>query len=106
MFTKAKVAVLWSVVLCTPSSGQQMQQTLQLGPDETAAISKAVKLCVSAVHAAATNEIVLLQDFYKKFDAYYNSKTGKVENNVTMVGEQKAFFVFKKCMSEKGWPLG
>ena len=47
-----------------------------------------------------------MAEFYLRFDAYYNSNTGHVDNNVTTMGDQKAWFVFKKCMAEKGYPLG
>jgi hypothetical protein len=76
----------------------------QLTPDQTAELNKVVKQCVAAVHAAPSE--MLMEEFYRKFDAYYNPRTGRVENNVTTMGDQKAYFVFKKCMSEKGYPLG
>lgn len=46
------------------------------------------------------------------FDAYYNSGTGLVENNMPSVAAldeseewQKAFYIFRKCMADQGFPL-
>jgi hypothetical protein len=36
---------------------------------------------------------------------FYNPSTGKIENNVTTMGDQKALFAFNKCMAEQGFPL-
>jgi hypothetical protein len=99
MPTIARVAVLWSVALCTSALAET-----QLTPDGTVQLNKVAKQCVAAVHAAPSEQF--MEEFYRKFDAYYNSRTGRVENNVTTMGDQKAYFVFKKCMSEKGYPLG
>jgi hypothetical protein len=97
--TKLVVVALWSVALCTSTLAQT-----QIAPDQAAEINKIVKQCVETVHGAPSE--TGLADFYRRFDAYYNSRAGKVENNVTTMGDQKPFFVFKKCMSEKGVPLG
>jgi len=86
---------------CSPSA---LAQTQAAAPDQTGAIDKVVKQCVSAVRAAPSEKG--LEDFYRGFDAYYNSRTAKVLNNATTVGDQKPLFVFQKCMSEKGIPLG
>ena len=94
--TRARIVVLFSVVL-NPSALAEAQ----LPPDRTSEIKKVVKQCVEAVRAGATQG----SEFYN-FDAFYNSATGRVENNVTMQGERKGLFLFNKCMSEKGYPLG
>jgi hypothetical protein len=31
--------------------------------------------------------------------------TGKVDTNITFEIEKQAYFIFKKCMAEKGYPL-
>lgn len=97
MLTIAKVivVVLWSVALCTSTLAETLLTSDQL--------NKVVKQCVAAVREAPSE--TGMGEFYRKFDAYYNSRTGKVENNVATVGDQKAFLVFKKCMAEKGLPL-
>ena len=100
MLTIARIAVLCSVAQCTSA----LAETQQLTTDQTAAINEAVKRCVAVVHAAPPE--LGMAEFYLRFDAYYNSNTGRVDNNVTTMGDQKAWFVFKKCMSEKGYPLG
>lgn len=76
----------------------------QATPGQAGGIDGVVKQCVAAVHAAHSEKG--LEDFYRGFDAYYNSRTAKVLSNATTVGDQKPLFVFQKCMSEKGVPLG
>nr|WP_083795010.1 hypothetical protein [Bradyrhizobium sp. ORS 278] len=72
-------------------------------------ISKAVKGCVAQVRnvGKCTNEQSCPRDaeFFRGFDAYYNPASGQVENNVTVQGERKALFTFKKCMAESGVAL-
>jgi hypothetical protein len=65
---------------------------------DTATINKTVSECINFVHA--------LGDSFKKFDAYYNPATGRVENNVMYVADQPAIFQFNKCMAQHGLPLG
>ncbi|MDB5535026.1 MAG: hypothetical protein JWO28_3341 [Hyphomicrobiales bacterium] len=89
-----------TIGLCGASA---LAQT-QAAPDQTGAIDRVVKQCVAAVRAAPSEKG--LEGFYRGFDAYYNSLTSKVLNNATTVGDQKPLFVFQKCMSEKGIPLG
>lgn len=95
-FVAAASAV--ALVLCGASA--QTPTT----PDPAALIGKVIKQCVAAVRASPSEK--LLEEFYRGFDAYYNSATAKVLNNATTVGDQKPLFVFQKCMSEKGFPLG
>jgi hypothetical protein len=64
---------------------------------------KAVNHCVSVVHDAHTEPG--FEHFYKNFDAYYNAATGGVENNAQTYGDQKALYVFNKCMAQQGFPL-
>jgi hypothetical protein len=97
-FVTAASAVL--IGLCSTSAFAQTQPS----PDPTGAIDKVVKQCVAAVRAASSEKG--LEGFYRGFDAYYNSRTAKVLNNATTVGDQKPLFVFQKCMSENGIPLG
>jgi hypothetical protein len=67
---------------------------------DTAVINKAVSECIKFVHAFSDDS------FFKRFDAYYNVATGRVENNVMYVGERAALFQFNKCMAQHGFPLG
>jgi hypothetical protein len=99
---------LWSVALCTSALAETPLS------DQTSEVIKIVKQCVAAVHAAgdcwtqksgAVTCSYSEHEFYKNFDAFYNSANGLVENNVTLQGERKALFLFKKCMAEKGVPL-
>jgi hypothetical protein len=94
------VAAASAVVIGLCSS---LAQT-QTAPDAAALIGKIIKQCVAAVHASPSEKI--LEEYYRGFDAYYNSATAKILNNATTVGDQKPLFVFQKCMSEKGFPLG
>jgi len=61
-----------------------------------AVIAKVVKYCVDFVHSSSV---------YTGFDAFYNPATGTVPNNALTNGEQRAVFVFNKCMAEHGFPL-
>jgi hypothetical protein len=101
MLKTARVTVLWWGALCTAALAETPPQRT---PDEIAAIIKVVTQCVAVIHAATPE--YGMGEFYGRFDAYYNSSTGRVDNNVTTMGDQKAWFVFKKCMAEKGYPLG
>jgi hypothetical protein len=92
-----RIFLFWSVGLT--SALAQAQAT----PDQTATIERVVKQCIAAVRAAPSEKG--LEEYYRGFDAYYNSATTKVLNNATRVGDQRALFVFQKCMSEKGIPL-
>jgi hypothetical protein len=63
--------------------------------DNSAAVKKVVAQCVETTHA----------DGYNHFDAFYNTASGAVENNVLYVADQGALFIFDKCMAEAGYPL-
>jgi hypothetical protein len=80
----------------------------QPSPDKTE-ITKAVKQCVGAVHklgqCVGVETCPRDSEFFKSFDAFYNPTSGRVEDNVTMQGERKALFIFRKCMTEKGLSL-
>jgi hypothetical protein len=68
------------------------------------AIKKIVKQCVDYVHNYKESD-PNYQDRNTLFDAFYNSASGKVENNALLNIDQKALYIFKKCMAEKGLPL-
>ncbi|MGB3045010.1 MAG: hypothetical protein WBB98_17695 [Xanthobacteraceae bacterium] len=91
------------VVLMTAENLPAFAQT-QSPADQAGIIAAIVKQCVAAVRASSSEKG--LEAFYRRFDAYYNPKTSKVMNNATTVGDQKPLFVFQKCMTEKGVPLG
>jgi hypothetical protein len=93
-------------------AAEALKDLTGMTPDEykAAEITKAVKLCVATVHkvgkctgAACPEEYEL--KFYTNFDAFYNPASGTVENNVTLQGERKALFIFKKCMADNRVPL-
>jgi hypothetical protein len=70
----------------------------------SATADKAVKYCIDVVHNTHPSE-QYMETYYKNFDAFYNPTTGSVQNNALSVGDQKALFVFEKCMKEQGFPL-
>jgi hypothetical protein len=65
----------------------------------------AVGRCIGVVHNTHLPE-QFMESFFKNFDAYYNPSTGMVYDNAQSVGDMKARFVFRKCMTEQGFPLG
>lgn len=78
---------------------------------EAAAINKAASECLNFVHSFPAEEPYA--SAFKRFDAYYNSATGAVENNASSfpisdfrgVANQAALFQFNKCMAQHGIPL-
>jgi hypothetical protein len=97
-------------------AAEALKDLTGMTPDEykAAEIRKTVKLCVATVHKAGGcwtesgngNSCSYSEhEFYINFDAFYNPASGTVENNVTLQGERKALFIFKKCMAENGVPL-
>jgi hypothetical protein len=101
--TRTVVAVLCSVALCAPSLAQT--ETHQPSQTEIAVIKKVVTQRVAVVHASPVKPNSPEEFSYPRFDAFYNSSTGKVENNVAYESDKLSLFVFRKCMSEKGFPL-
>jgi hypothetical protein len=87
------LVVLFLVCCMAPSAPAQ----------ETAAIEKAVKECVDAVHHFPADEME--KRFFQKFDAFYNSATGRVQNNGYLNGDVPPQYQFNKCMASKGFPL-
>ena len=47
-----------------------------------------------------------MEPFFQNFDAYYNPNINMVYDNAQSVGDMKAQFVFRKCMTDLGFPLG
>jgi hypothetical protein len=82
--------------------GRVSETPPQRTPDEIAAIIKVVTQCVAVIHAATPE--YGMGEFYGRFDAYYNSSTGRVDNNVTTMGDQKAWFVFKNAWPKRDIP--
>jgi hypothetical protein len=66
-------------------------------------INAAVKACVAATNATDDRPS---NPHNWHFDAYYNAATGKVQNNLEYVFQQRFLFTFQKCMAERGFPLG
>jgi hypothetical protein len=65
------------------------------GAVEKRDVNAVVKYCVDEVRKD-----------YKYFDAFYNSATKRVQNNIIYAYQQGAVFVFNKCMAAQGLPLG
>jgi hypothetical protein len=66
-------------------------------------VDKAVKHCVDVVHSFPADQ--MSAQFFKKFDAYYNSASGRVENNAYLNGDLPVAYQFNKCMASQGFPL-
>jgi hypothetical protein len=92
-----RIGVTIGVVL---ASGTALAQSGQVD------VGKVVRDCVEVVHQTKLGpDESYMASFYRNFDAFYNPATGTVQNNATSVGDQKALFVFQKCMAERGVPL-
>jgi hypothetical protein len=63
-------------------------------------IDDVVKQCVDGVHRFPADKSDL--SFFKKFDAFYNSAAGRVENNAFLDGDLPALYQFNKCMASQG----
>jgi hypothetical protein len=90
---------------CLVSPGLAQQNA----PPAPARVDNIVKYCVEFVHAfPAYNQmdVTTNKGFFKKFDAFYNSATGTVQNNATeVVGDTEPLYEFNKCMAREGFPL-
>jgi len=82
-----------------------MQGTTQtISPDQShAIIEKVVKYCVDVVHKFPADQMEA--QFFKRFDAFYNLATGRVENNGYLNGDIPPQYQFNKCMASQGVPL-
>ena len=102
-----QLAQLQSELREAKDSIQQLQAkppTPQATKQESAtAIEQTVAKCVKYVRSLETEKETYNQVF-AAFDAFYNSATGRVENNNQFV-DQKAVYTFNKCMTSKGMPL-
>lgn len=96
-----KVAAIWILMLCAPASGQTTASP-NFTPQQIEAINQVMKHCIDIVHGT---QDPIYQEFFHRFDAYFNAANGKIQNNATVVGDQKALFVFNKCMAQNGFPL-
>jgi len=103
------VAFLITALSPCANAGQAEKALKSLGVSqselEAQTIQSTVRRCVGLVQSQAKTVPSFEAEFYKRFDAYYNSATETVLNNVTMQGERKPLFVFQKCMAESGYPL-
>lgn len=90
-------ATLLSAGFCVGASPSAIAQ-------DTAAIERAVKICVDQVHRFVPPEEYLRQ-FFQQFDAYYNAASGTVQNNGYRNGDMPAQYQFNKCMATQGFPL-
>src|SRR5579864_5975379 len=91
IFKAAFAAAIWPIAAFSQSN-------------QTELAGKAVKHCILVVHNTHPSE-AFMETYYQNFDAFYNPATGMVQNNARSVGDQKALFVFEKCMVEQGFPL-
>jgi len=92
----AALAVLLGLLLAPVASMAQ-----EKSPKST--IDDVVKQCVDVVHRFPADNGDL--SFFKKFDAFYNSAAGRVENNAFLDGDLPALYQFNKCMASQGFPL-
>ena len=92
----AALAVLLGLLLASLASMAQ-----EKSPKST--IDDVVKQCVDVVHRFPADNSDL--SFFKKFDAFYNSAAGRVENNAFLDGDLPALYQFNKCMASQGFPL-
>jgi hypothetical protein len=86
------------LILAGPSEAQDKVAV------DKAAIDKAISGCLNFVHSFPAEPGYGM--FFKRFDAYYNTATGLVQNNAVTVGDHAALFQFNKCMAQSGFPLG
>jgi hypothetical protein len=105
-------AVLGRSRLTLSAMAQQNPAATQpkISPEQSQAIiQKVVKHCLDVVHQFPAHnqmDVTTNENFFKKFDAFYNPATGKVENNATtVVGDQAPLYQFDKCMASQGLPL-
>jgi hypothetical protein len=92
----AALAVLLGLLLASVASMAQ-----EKSPKST--IDDVVKQCVDVVHRFPADKSDL--SFFKKFDAFYNSAAGRVENSAFLDGDLPALYQFNKCMASQGFPL-
>ncbi len=71
-----------------------------LPPNQIAALQKSIQLCIANVHSIAPGN-----QFYSRFDAYFDPVTGTVKNNVMYNGDMPALYAFRKCMIQQGFSL-
>jgi hypothetical protein len=84
----------------TPTQGA----TQTVSPEQSqAAIEKVVKHCIDVVHKFPADQMET--QFFKRFDAFYNSATGRVQNNGYLNGDLPPLYEFNKCMASQGYPL-
>lgn len=92
----AALAVLLGLLLASVASIAQDKS-------QKSTIDDVVKQCVDVVHRFPADKSDL--SFFKKFDAFYNSAAGRVENNAFLDGDLPALYQFNKCMASQGFPL-
>jgi hypothetical protein len=96
---------LLAAVFALPVSGATAESAPPpLTVDQIENIEKTVTECVGVVHQAKPADQSYTR-YYGQFDAFYNTVSGKVENNAAFSGAQPALFVFDKCMAQRGVPL-
>lgn len=108
----ALIKRLWVValVICFQNFSPAFAEPT-LTPEAEKSLRETVSNCVKIVKSSKAPQSVLslygpsADLFFKDFDAFYNSSSGKVESNALTVAMQPPRFAFNKCMSDKGWPL-
>jgi hypothetical protein len=102
-------AVLGFSSLTLPAIAQQNPTATQgatqtISPEQSQAIiEKVVKHCVDVVHQFPA--VQMEAQFFKRFDAFYNSSIGRVQNNGYLNGDVPPLYEFNKCMASQGFPL-
>jgi hypothetical protein len=86
-----------------PPATQGTTQTISPDQQSQAIIEKAVKHCVDVVHQFPADQMEA--QFFKRFDAFYNPASGRVENNGYLNGDLPPVYQFNKCMASQGVPL-
>lgn len=102
------VVAIWPLAFCASAFCQTVPPTVaspqpKLTEADKSIIANTVKQCVDQVHADKSEPD--LKIFFEKFDAFFNLASERVENNAYRAGDQRALYVFKKCMNARGVPI-
>jgi len=98
----------WGLAL--PAISQQNPPAAQAAPpavqQSQVIIDKAVKHCVEFVHQFPdrTNWTTQRTPVFLSISIFYNSATGRVENNGYLNGDIPVQYQFNKCMASQGLP--
>ena len=90
----------------SPESARRKEspESQTLNRDQTQALEIAIASCVKVVRESAPTDSYA-KKYWTEFDSYYNSGSGKVEDNANLNGHLPAKYAFNKCMARMGIPL-